>query len=346
MKKIILSLVFLFTISITQAQNSLFDNISTTDQYYRFFLVQDKDGDGIHEISDRDLIVKFNISRLPTGEGYGINSVIDQGNEKGKVLDGMDAVNGYATCKGYPYESIIRDRHSTDAYVAIGEYIFKLYNMSESGDSYEGISHVFIKVDKDKSETTDAGKKKKAKKKGSFMSKLKALKNASSGKASYGSAHKELQSQNLDKLITDYLVAMKAKQDNRPSEQKQKDKNIIAAKNRGEQDIKRYNDSIKVTPEYKDLQRRKRQNELNYQASKSKNTVTLRNNSELTIYVGKSGSRNPGTKISSGGTATWNCDTDAYLQNITKSGGSNAYSTTKTRVYSANSGCGKTININ
>lgn len=341
-----LTLAFLFITTIIVAQNNLFSNISTTDQYQRFFSVQDDDGDGIYKIQDRDLIVKFNVEALATGEGYRIESIIDAGNSKGDVLKKMDAVNGYATCAGYPYESFIRHRPTKQAFIAIGDYIFLLYKMSESGVSYGGISQVFIKVDKNKNETTNTGKKKKTKKKGSFMSKLRALKNASSNNPTYGKAHEALQSKNLDKLITDYLVAMKAKQDARTATEKRKDNNIKIAKNRGEEDIKRYNDSVKATPEYKDLQRRKKLNEDNYQAAKAQNYVTLKNNTSGTIYVAKSNSSNRGTEIRSGSTATWNCDQDAYVQKSTKSGGSIAYSSTNIKVYSANSGCGNTVGIN
>ena len=87
------------------------------------------------------------------------------------------------------------------------------------------------------------------------------------------------------------------------------------------------------------------QNERNYQGAKKQNKVTLRNSSGSDIYVGTSGSRNPGTKINAGGTALWDCSRDAYLQTITKSGGSNSYSSTSRRVYSANSSCGGSVTV-
>lgn len=339
MRKIILTITLLVT-AITMAQNNLFDNISTTDQYHRYFSVQDDNDDGLYEIKDRDLIVKFKTKILATGEGYRIEAVIDQGNEKGKVLKKMDALEGYSTCVGYPYESNIRHRPTKSGFVAIGDYVFLLYKMSESGVSYGGISRVFIKVDKNKNETTDTGKKKK---KGSFMSKLKALKNASSGNVSYGAAHKELQSKNLDKLITDYLVAMKAKQDARTAAEKRGDNNLEVAKSKGAEEIKRYNDSIKATPEYKRMK--------DYQKftaeMKKKNDVTLQNNSSKDIYVCFSSScANQGTRIPAGGTAAWNCDSDAYVVLAIKRGSTTSYQGTERKVYTENTGCGKTININ
>ncbi len=342
MKQLFTVAVVLLMTTVTIAQNNLFSNISTTDQYHRYFSVQDHNNDGIYEIKDRDLIVKFKTKTLVTGEGYRLEAVIDQGNEKGKVLKKMDAL-GYSTCVGYPYESYIKHRPTKTGFVAIGDYAFLLYEISKSGISYGGISQVFIKIDKNKTKTANTGKKKK---KDSFMSKLKALKNASSGKSNYGAAHKKLESLNIDKMITDYLVAMKAKQNKRTAKQKQHDKNIIVAKNKGADDIKKYNDSIKATPEYQDLQRRKRQNEKNYQSSQNRNIVRLRNNSGSTIYIGTSGSRNKGTKINAGSTAKWDCTKDAYLQKMTKSGGNNTYSSTSHKIYSKNSNCGTTVSIN
>ncbi len=350
--------------AITTAQKSLFENISTTDQYTEYRAVVDTDKDGVYEIGDRQFVVKFELKTLSTGEGYSITAIVDKGDKKGKTST-IDVVEGNFTCKGYPYESVIRSTSNKDGIVAIGDYVFFLKGVSEEGTSYTSIDDVYIK--EGASVENNDGKQKKAekKKKLSFKDKLKKLKSGGVViKANYGSEHKALQSQNLRKLITDYLVAMKAKQDARTAKEKQSDKNILKsrdaivlkakeakaaekAKRDAEwADAKRYNDSVKATPEWQDLQRRKEQNERNYQGAKSKNTVTLRNNSGRAIYVGTSGSRNPGTKINAGSTASWSCSQDAYIQIITKSGGSNAYSSTSQKVYSKNSGCGKTINVN
>ena len=85
MKNLIL-VAAIFVTTITFSQKSLFSNISTTNQYQRFFSVQDKNGDGIYEIKDRDLIVKFNIKSLTTKEEYRLEALIDTGSSKGKVL--------------------------------------------------------------------------------------------------------------------------------------------------------------------------------------------------------------------------------------------------------------------
>lgn len=337
MKKIILILTLLVTTAVV-SQNNLFDNVSEKDQYQEYTKAWDKEGDGTYKIGKKRFIVNFKIERLSTGEGYSIAAVVAEGEKKGKKGGGYNVIDGYYECSGYPYESVIRHKYKKDGIVAIGDYVFVLDKISKDGTSFQFIDDIYVKI---KGGNTTGKKKKK-----SFFQRLKEAKNKSKKNPDYGAEHKALQSKNLKKLITDYLVAMKAKQNARTAKEKQGDKNIIAAKNKGEQDIKRYNDSIKATPEYKDLQRRKRLNETNYQGAKAKNTVTLRNNSSRTIYVGTNGSRNPGTKISAGGTASWNCDRAAYLQKITKSGGSNAYSSTNRLVYRKNSGCGKTININ
>ena len=351
--------VALLVSTVTIAQNGLFSNISTTDQYTGYRSVVDSDKDGVYEIRDRQFVVKFKLKTLSTGEGYSVSAIVDKGNSKGKEST-LDVIEGNYTCKGYPYESVIKAMYNKEGVVAIGDYVFFLKGISENGTSYTGIDEVYIKDGT--SGGDNAGKKKV-----SFKEKMKALKNASTGgatSASYGAEHKALESQNLRKLITDYLVAMKAKQDARTAKEKESDKNIskaneaIVSKEKEAKaaekakrdaewaEAKRYNDSIKATPEHQDLERRKRQNEANYQASKTKNKVTLRNNSGSDIYVGTSGSKNPGTRISAGGIASWSCDRDAYFQIITKSGGSNAYSSTSRKAYSANSGCGSTLNIN
>jgi len=341
MKNIFLA-VALFTAIVSTAQNSLFQNISTTDLYQEYYGVYDQDKDGIYEkISGKRFLVRFTTAYLATGEGYKITATVDEeSSSKGHVQANQDAVEGDYFCYGYPYEAFMKHKYDKDGFVAIGDYVFILDNIYKDGISFRGIKHLYIKKG---AATTKAegGKKKKL----SFKEKLKALKN---NKNSGGTspALKALQSQNLNKLITDYLVAMKAKQDARSAKELQGDRNIKAAKSKGAEDIKKYNDSIKATPEYQDLQRRIRQNEANYQASQKKTVVTIKNNSSRDIYVGRSGCNNSATKVRAGGTASWDCGRDGYIQIDTSSGGQCAYKSTSTRVYSANSGCGNTVNIN
>ena len=359
MKKIVLSIFALCgMLTVTNAQNSLFKNISTTDQYTEYRSVVDKDNDGVYEIRDRQFVVKFKTKTLPTGEGYNISAIVDKGSYKGKEST-IDVVEGSFTCSGYPYESLIRKKSKKEGIVAIGDYIFFLKGVSDDGTSFTGIDDVYIKE--------GASGEKKEKKKSSFKEKMAALKNASNPgavSANYGSEHKALESQNLKKLITDYLVAMKAKQDARTATEKKSDKNILNAREaivskakatkaaeKAKRDAewaeaKRYNDSIKATPEHQDLERRKRQNEANYQASKRQNDVTLRNNGSRAIYVGTSHSTNRGTEISAGGTASWSCSEDAYIQIETVKGSTYTYKASSNKVYRANSGCGNTVNIN
>ena len=186
--------------------------------------------------------------------------------------------------------------------------MFFLKGVSEEGTSYTSIDEVYIK--EGASSGNNAGEQKKKKKKVSFKDRLKQMKSGGIVvKANYGSEHKALQSKNLRKLITDYLVAMKAKQGARTTKEKQSDKNILKASDaiaskaknakaaeKAKRDAewaeaKKYNDSVKATPEWQDLQRRKAQNEANYQASKSgkSNTVTISNRTGRDIYVYKEG---------------------------------------------------------
>ena len=357
MKKIILA-VALFTATITVAQNSLFNNVSTTDQYTGYRSVVDTDNDGVYVIGNRQYVVKFKLKTLSTGEGYGLSAIVDKGDKKGTIST-VDVVEGNFTCAGYPYESVIRSTSNKEGIVAIGDYVFFLKGVSNDGTSYTSIDEVYIKDGASVGNNTEGAKKKK-KKKFSFKDKFKQLKSGGIKIGSYGSEHKALQSQNLRKLITDYLVAMKTKQGARTSEQKQSDKNVANAKEavvskakdakaaekakRDAEwaDAKRYNDSVKATPEWQDLQRRKEQNERNYQASQTRTVVTLYNTSGSEVYVGRSGSNNPGTRVSAKSKASWDCRRDAYIQTISSSG---AYKSTNRKVYSANTGCGSSKNI-
>jgi hypothetical protein len=354
MKKIMLG-VALLVATVSIAQNSLFSNISTTNQYTGYRSVVDSDKDGVYEIRDRQFVVKFKLKTLPTGEGYSVSAVVDKGNSKGKEST-LDVIEGNYTCKGYPYESIIKAMYNKDGIVAIDDYVFFLKGVSDDGTSFTGIDEVYIKDGA--SGGDNAGKKKL-----SFKEKMKALKNASTTgatSANYGSEHKALESQNLKKLITDYLVAMIAKQDARTAIEKESDKNISKskeaiiskekeakaakkAKNDAEwAEAKRYNDSIKATPEHQDLEKRKRQNEANYQSrnggGQGQGKVTIYNKSSKDIYIYADGNRN-GTRINTNSSTKVDCSSSYTYKFDSNSSGSG------TSVCGANSRCGSSITV-
>jgi hypothetical protein len=344
MKKLILSTLTVLALSAgINAQKSLFENISTTDQYIEYYSVRDDNNDGKYVIKDPRFVVKFQKEYLPTGEGYAIRALVDEGKNKDFLAWSMSAAEEGVVCTGHPYESMLTE--DKESFVAIGDYVFVLYELEVDGAPFYTVSKAFIKKGAVAPAAEDGEKKKMT-----MKERMIALNELKNGGASYGPEHKALQSQNLDEMVADYLAVMKVKQDARTPEQLKSEENIKVAKvakanakDNEWAEAKRYNDSIKATAEYQDLQKRKEQNERNYQASKTKNTVTLRNNSSSAIYVGTSGSSNRGTKIDAGGTASWSCIQDAYIQTSTQSGGSTVYSSSSNKVYSADSNCGSTV---
>ncbi|OUS02839.1 hypothetical protein A9Q86_01965 [Flavobacteriales bacterium 33_180_T64] len=332
MKKIIFAIALLVT-TVTIAQNNLFSNISTTDQYQEYWRAWDAEGDGTYEIGNKRYVVKFVLKYLPTGEGYSYAAIVDEGNDKDKSVENGNAVDGYNLCTGYPHESVMTHKYDKDGIVAIDDYVFILRGVSKDGTSFEGIDKVFIKKATGSSKS-NSGKKKKM----SFKERFKALKNNAKGVKDYGEAHKTLQSKNLDKLITEYLVAMKVKQNGRSAAEKKGDKNITAAKNRGDEEIKRYNDSIKATPKYQKMkahQRRMKQMDNN----NSKQSVTIYNKTGKDIYIYKDGSRN-GTRINVNSSAKVDCSSNYTYKFDSNSGGSGS------SCYNANTGCDRSVTIN
>ena len=326
--------------AVSNAQNNLFSNISTTDVYHRFSSIQDTDGDGKCVISDRDLAVKFNTKSLVTGESYWLEAIIEEGSEKGESLKKMDAVHGYSTCVGYPYESVIRHSHSKDAIVAIDDYVFVLYKFSDDGISFKGVRQVFIKV-KQEAETESEEKKdtKGKKKKMSMKDRLKALEELKSKLAvNYGAAHKELQNKDLKKYITDYLVAMKAKQDGRTAAEKKHDDNLEAAKKRDAAETKAYNDKIKASPEYKRMKEYQKFSEQVKKESDAK-VLTVENKTGKTIYI-YSGSHYDAGTIPPGTSSELDCSRSySYKFDLSTPGAGSDF-------YTANSRCGGSITVN
>lgn len=353
MKKIFIAIIFLLAI-VANAQNSLFNNISTTDHYQEYKSLVDADGDGIYDITDKGSVVKFNLKHLPTGEGYAISGVSELGNNKGDIIMSSNAVDDDFECVGYPFESYIKYNKNNDGLVAIDNYVFFIKSISQDGKSFKSVNRVYINIG---NEPKNALKKPKM----SSMQMIKMLTSRGKGKTvkpeiDFGKEHKALQSKNLKKMITDYLVMMKTKQDGRTATQKQSDNKVLKAKKQAITakkdaknakkaardaewaEAKRYNDSVKGTAKWQEQNRRIRQNEANYQSRQKADVVTLKNTSGSTIYVARSGSKNRGTKIIAGGYAKWSCSQDAYIQVNNK--------TTNRKVYSKNSECGNMVTIN
>ncbi|WP_299108974.1 hypothetical protein [uncultured Tenacibaculum sp.] len=338
MKKIVLlSMCALLSITL-QAQKSFFKALEANGEnaIYEGFTEISPNGGGTCNFGRSLPKVKVNIVRIANGIPVGFvgKPVAKDWGEIGET-----ELSDYGRMDSYPLTMSMKHTRTKEGYVVIDDIIFVLDKISDNNlPSVNDITKIYALVKNGKTTT------KKKKKKGGFLARMKNKLNS----AGLSPTHKYLKSVNLVEKFTNYVKAMQAKQ--AAYTLTAKDKNdtakIKAARNAGDAEIKRYNDSIKATPEYKDLQRRIKQNEQNYQDAKAQNTVTLRNNTGSTIYIGKSGSRNQGTRIDSGSTATWSCDSNAYLQVKTKSGGSNNYSTTNTKVYSANSGCGSIIAIN
>ena len=356
--------------TVTIAQNSLFNNISEETQY-RWYSTIYEYKQGFFKSRLAPGFVKFKKESLPTGETTKLTAILDSGDNAGQQSFTKDAVDKENNCVGYPYESMLTVNYGKRAYISVDKYVLEVDGISKDLTSFKSIKNVYIKV----AESAKKDKVKK-KKKSAYELKVEAAMKAGGlgalltrntdgrGSATNNPEYDSFIAENIRKMVTDYLVSMKVKQDARTSKEKQADKNILklkiaaelaakkakkaaaAAREASWADSKRYNDSVKATPEYKDLQRRKRQNEANYQGHKSKNVVTLRNNSSRTIYVGRSGCNNSATKISAGGTASWDCGRAAYIQVDTSSGGQCAYKSTNRKVYSANSGCGKTVSVN
>lgn len=333
MKRILL-LVLLVASATTFAQNNFFGNISTTDQYKRFTSVLDMDRDGQCDVTKPDLIVKFRLGFLPSGEGYKCEAIIQEGSSKGKELIRMDALHAYSTCSGYPYESYMRQKTTKHALVALDGYVFELSEFSEEDFTFMGVPNVYIRMDDDGASSEEPEEKKE---KMSMKDKLKALKDGA-GTVNYGPLHAELESKQLVEYLTNYLTEMKAKQDGRTAAELKKDDNLEAAKNQDEADIQAYNDSIRETPEYQKLKEHQaRMEEMDNQSSTEMVTISNRTGSDIYIY--KEGSRNS-TTIRVNSSAKFDCSFGYTYKSDPNSSGSGS------NCYNANSGCGASVTVN
>ncbi|WP_452218540.1 hypothetical protein [Lacinutrix undariae] len=330
MKKIIVSVVLLLVATISQAQNSLFNNISTTEQYQEYWSVYDENGE--YTATKKRFLVTFQTEYLATGEGYKIEAVIEsEGVNKGNVQHRYDATDNYYLASGYPYESILKHKYLKNGFVSMGDYVFLLSGISEDGTSFEGIEKIYIKkgaakpAKEEEAEKVEAPKKKKM----SFKERIMALKTKATGVANSNGG---IKIKDLRKNITAYLVAMKAKQDARTSAELKGDKNIISARERGDADIKKYNDSIKATPEYKKT--------MAFHKRRDGEQVTINNETGRTIYVYQKGDTKFMTsEVWNHGSTKVECDED-YVYSFSEKGSDAGVS-----CYTANTACGSSVTV-
>jgi hypothetical protein len=343
MKKIILAATMLFAVTITQAQKNFYQAIEGNGEtaiYEGFAGVSPSDkSNGTYSFVRTAPAVKLSLKKLPTGQPVGF---VAEPVSKDYGGFSESEISDYGRVDSYPNVMSIKHTYTDDGYMMIDDLLFVINDIPDNdAPRMEDVTKIYVMV-KDRAEaskTEETGKKKKKNKIGGLLNKVKAK----LGSTARTPAYKYISTLNIDKIFNDYVAAMKTKQ---ASSLTTKDRADIAkikyTREAGDEEIRMYNDSIKATPEYKRMLENRRRAE----SASLQNDVTLYNNTGRTIFVGTAGSRNRGTEISAGGTVKWSCDRDAYLQIITISGGSNAYSSTSTLVYSKNSGCGSKVTVN
>ncbi|WP_299251879.1 hypothetical protein [uncultured Lacinutrix sp.] len=217
MKYILLFFIALITTSLF-AQKTFFENLEDHGDnitYLEYGAIR-KDNKG-------KLYAHLNPGRLPEEVqikirkhenipcGLEILSVSEDGEQSVKYWQDMTKQT-YIDLINYPKTSITFHNGYYEGYVAIGNYVFFLKDF-KSKTEFEEISRVYVL----KGTTPDGvepQKKKKKKKFGKFLSKVKdvALNTRSVEDYTKAPEYKALMSQDNKKMITEYLTAMKAKQ--------------------------------------------------------------------------------------------------------------------------------------
>jgi hypothetical protein len=330
--KQLMTLVIAFFAFTATAQQGFFQTIEANgkDATYIGFSHRTANGDGTYKFERKLPIIRLELKRLPSGTIYGFRAVDA---ETGEKVYSQSELSDYGRFDSYPNASHIKHTYTKKGFAIIGDFFFVNDEMSNFSMDYT--MQIYVRVGSGDVKADDSKKKKKKK---GFLSKLKNL-----ATMSFGPEHDRFKTTNLDQMIKEYRAAMKTKQ---AAPISGKDKAAMAEIERtrkaGDDEIKRYNDSIIATPAHQRMLKHRE----DMKTMKSNNIVTLKNNTGRTFYVGRSGSRNKGTKIGSGDSTSWNCDTDAYMQTVSQAGGSNVYTSTNSNVYRSNSGCGNTVNIN
>lgn len=312
MKKIVIVFISLFTLCIT-AQDGFYQTIKKNGEqaeYVGFFGIAPK-GDGTYEITSKEPAVTLSVNQTSSGIPTGFTAIDVK---TGKERFSMDELNDYDRVDSYPHAAYIKHKHTKEGFMLIDDVLLcfrKLYS-----DGTFKLDYIFIK------------KAAKKKKKRGFFSKLKAA-------YTFGPEHKKLTSLNLDKLYKDYVSAMKIKQSSYTLTSK--DKAAIAeikSIRKGEDDrIKKYNDSVYNSDEYRKIRETKKLLQDNA-------FVQVKNLLNKDVWVGGKSGKGILWRVPSGNVVKdMSCNEDLYYR-FHKSESAIAYP-----FYSANSNCGGMVVI-
>ncbi|MDO5979902.1 hypothetical protein [Flavivirga spongiicola] len=319
MKKTIITVFALLIAFGLTAQEGFYQTIEKNGKdakYVGFFGIAPK-GDGTYEVTSKENPITLSVNYTASGTPTGFTAIDTETNEE---RFSMDELSDYERLDSYPYATYIRHKQNSEGFMLIDDILLcfrKLYN-----DGSFKLDYIFVKEANGESQ---GGKKKKKK---GFFSKLKAA-------YSFGPEHKKLTALNLDKVYSDYISAMKAKQS--AYTLTAKDKAAIAeikSIRDGENErIKKYNDSIYNSPAYRKARETRRLLEENA-------FVKVKNMLGRDIWVGGSGTNSILHKVSAGSVIKdMSCDENLYYR-LSNSGSATPYS-----FYTANSNCGGMVTI-
>ena len=335
---IILSLFFTLTIT---AQDSFFETLDKhgeNAEYVCFGNVY-KDDKGKQVILSQSGIGKMNRKQVEgINSGFIFNREFKDGDTA--LYTNLDYQKGNKSeFIGFPNTAVIHTNNSNNSWVAIDNYLFELDNLYDDYTNFKNIVAVFLVKG-----TASKGKKKK--KKGAFWKQLKdaALNQPGPADVASGPEYDMLMELDLEAYVKEYLLKMKKIRDSYilTSKDKADLKKLKDSRTNYNNYAKAKNDAYWASPEGQAILENRRR----AAGASKQNDVTLRNNSSVVVYVGSNGSRNQGTRIDPGSTASWSCSQDAYIQSVSRSGSSTSYASTSSKVYTGGSGCGSTININ
>ncbi|MDO6598419.1 hypothetical protein Q4512_15985 [Oceanihabitans sp. 2_MG-2023] len=332
MKKIIFSVVLLLVATITKAQKNFYEAMEANGEsaIYEGFADQSANGDGTYNFTRGKPAISLKVTRLVTGQPVGfVATPVD----KGVSGFSQTELSNYVRVDSYPNVLYIKHKYTKDAYMMTDDILFVVSNTSDSDVPKLANVKAFYVLVKERGETVTkegAGKKKK----GGFMARMKAKVEGVGQSPTF----KYIKRVNIEKVFNDYVTAMKAKQANPlTTKDKMEIAKIRRAREAGDEEIKRYNDSIKATPEYAKLKTHQARME-QMDNNNARNLITINNKTGRDIYIYQNGSRN-GTRINANSSTKVTCNSNYTYKFDSNSGG------TGTAFYSANANCGSSVSV-
>lgn len=182
--RLVTLIILLFAVTIVQAQKNFYEAIKANGEtaVYEGFSGFEANGDGTYNFLSSSPAVNITVTKLTTGQPVGfVATPISE--DYGGFSE--TELSDYGRVDSYPNVISIKHDYTDDGYMMIDDLLFKVDNISDNGvPKFNNVMAIYVMIkERGEAKEKEVTVKKKTKKKGGFMARMKAKIESSSGGA-------------------------------------------------------------------------------------------------------------------------------------------------------------------